>query len=149
MQTHHLFCVRQEKLKQIEEVDFEVCELKPENVPFTCDLCGFSTESKRVLRSHFQDNHTTCDTGQRKNAFNCPKDGCDKKFSKSDRLQAHLRTHEGKKPEVCPICGMELKTLRILKRHLETHNTERNQKCSYCEKAFKVSPLFYTKVQKN
>lgn len=106
---------------------------------YWCDLCGHKESSKRLLRSHMVIQHLTVESSsQKKSSFRCTKPGCEKKFNKEDRLKAHIRMHEGKKPEVCPICGMELKTLRILKRHIETHNTERNHKCSYCDKAFKT-----------
>lgn len=95
------------------ETFIEVCFLemgiKEVQKFFICDLCGLQILSKKSLKRHFDRMHlnkvgSLKDPKQKnlKKSYDrkslwCPREGCEKKFYREDRLSAHLRVHEGKK----------------------------------------------------
>ncbi|XP_048344955.1 zinc finger protein 805-like isoform X2 [Sphaerodactylus townsendi] len=61
---------------------------------------------------------------------------CGKKFSQSDNLQLHQRSHLGQKPFECSVCGKQFSQNGNLQRHLRTHIGEKPFGCSECGKCF-------------
>uniref|UniRef100_A0A182WFX4 C2H2-type domain-containing protein n=1 Tax=Anopheles minimus TaxID=112268 RepID=A0A182WFX4_9DIPT len=52
---------------------------------------------------------------------------CDRKFRFQNRLDGHLREHQGLKPAVCKICGKDFVNWKNLKRHNQEKHLQLNQ----------------------
>ncbi|XP_010900954.2 early growth response protein 2b isoform X1 [Esox lucius] len=88
-------------------------------------------KSARVRKS------TAATTGPAKEKpFTCPMENCDRRFSRSDELNRHIRIHTGHKPFQCRICLRSFSRSDHLTTHTRTHTGEKPFSCDVCGKRF-------------
>ncbi|XP_018604879.1 early growth response protein 2b-like [Scleropages formosus] len=68
--------------------------------------------------------------------FSCPAESCDRRFSRSDELTRHIRTHTGHKPFQCRICMRGFGRSDHLATHVRTHTGEKPFECEQCGRRF-------------
>ncbi|XP_044040419.1 early growth response protein 1-like [Siniperca chuatsi] len=68
--------------------------------------------------------------------FPCSVQGCERRFSRSDELNRHVRIHTGQKPFQCTICARCFSRSDHLTTHTRTHTGEKPFSCDVCGKRF-------------
>lgn len=68
--------------------------------------------------------------------FPCHVHGCERRFSRSDELNRHVRIHTGQKPFQCAICARSFSRSDHLTTHTRTHTGEKPFSCDVCGKRF-------------
>lgn len=68
--------------------------------------------------------------------YKCPIESCPRRFSRSDELTRHMRTHTGQKPFQCRICMRNFSRSDHLTTHIRTHTGEKPFACEVCGRRF-------------
>jgi len=68
--------------------------------------------------------------------YACPVENCPRRFSRSDELTRHMRTHTGQKPFQCRICMRNFSRSDHLTTHIRTHTGEKPFACEVCGRRF-------------
>ncbi|XP_028658807.1 early growth response protein 1-B [Erpetoichthys calabaricus] len=95
---------------------------------------------KTGLRPEKPSRSRKCQTGSngpaKEKPFACPMDNCERRFSRSDELNRHLRIHTGHKPFQCRICLRSFSRSDHLTTHTRTHTGEKPFSCDVCGRRF-------------
>ncbi|CAB1328238.1 unnamed protein product [Coregonus sp. 'balchen'] len=122
------------------------CQLTSPALPSTIDSILYSS----LLPDSFAQSYTpraqkaprvrkspAASTGPAKEKpFTCPMENCDRRFSRSDELNRHIRIHTGHKPFQCRICLRSFSRSDHLTTHTRTHTGEKPFSCDVCGKRF-------------
>ncbi|KAL1920882.1 uncharacterized protein VTP21DRAFT_11517 [Calcarisporiella thermophila] len=97
--------------------------------------------SKRAARASentpaFHVKHDSSD-GPASPGLRCPQ--CQKTFTRSKSLHAHLRTHINERPHACTICTRTFSRRHDLNRHVRVHTREKPYECPECQRSFSRS----------
>lgn len=73
--------------------------------------------------------------------FACTWENCNRKFSRSDELSRHKRTHTGEKKFVCAVCNRKFMRSDHLAKHVKRHTAGRLSNVKYSKGLLTKSEL--------
>ncbi|XP_063708696.1 zinc finger protein 845-like [Culicoides brevitarsis] len=93
--------------------------------PYKCDLCGFATHTKEILKRHLQ-KHVSSSSSER--CFHCKMD-----FSSISDRNEHIKTVHPSALSICDQCGEILYDKKSAETHKRHHqNTSKQFLCKRC-----------------
>ncbi|XP_033113222.1 zinc finger protein 91-like [Anneissia japonica] len=98
--------------------------------PYVCDSCGKAFPTKFKLNRHILCVHNPV------KAFACTHEGCERKFSRKDKLKDHLNTHLEVEPFKCTYCSKGFYRSDNLRDHEVLHTRNYRFKCNLCSKGY-------------
>ncbi|XP_066528682.1 early growth response protein 4 [Hoplias malabaricus] len=102
-----------------------------------CDSLLFSTAPPTGARSRARGPGRKAASGaRREKPFPCPVENCERRFSRSDELNRHVRVHTGHRPFQCRVCARRFGRSDHLTTHMRTHTGEKPFACDACGRRF-------------
>jgi len=89
-----------------------------------------------ILKEKRNDPTKKCKVPPSERPYACPVESCPRRFSRSDELTRHMRTHTGQKPFQCRICMRNFSRSDHLTTHIRTHTGEKPFACEVCGRRF-------------
>ena len=120
-------------------------QLMKYNNPMSTMESAFIPTKPRVTKagtSILKENRATplktqkCKVPPHERPYACPVENCPRRFSRSDELTRHMRTHTGQKPFQCRICMRNFSRSDHLTTHIRTHTGEKPFACEVCGRRF-------------
>lgn len=102
-----------------------------EGLEYNNMMCPLAPSSSRPSSHPLQ-----CKTPPHERPYACPKESCERRFSRSDELTRHIRIHTGQKPFECKICKRAFSRSDHLTTHVRTHTGEKPFSCDVCGRKF-------------
>jgi uncharacterized Zn-finger protein len=92
---------------------------------FTCETCGKMFCTLRQLNHHKRYHNRISVT--------CNFDGCKKTFVTKYQLSRHMKTHVGKRDQLCHLCDKSYFFFKDLQRHLDSAHKQMTFFCELCD----------------
>ncbi|CAG2110912.1 unnamed protein product [Medioppia subpectinata] len=166
--------------KRFTESDFLLAHIRVKHTkerPFVCDVCHKTFPTERCLRAHQKIHNrqqtssdymkTTTTTLRKKykekrilsangkrfrpKPYICEYIGCDKRFTESEFLLAHIRVrHTMERPFGCDVCHKTFPTERRFRTHQKIHTEDKQRfRCSWmgCDSTFRTKSCLEVHMQ--
>lgn len=111
------------------------------NKVFACDKCPAIFGKRQHLIRHMSSRHSE------DKPFQCTAEGCDKAFSRKDKLMNHQKTHSDEKPFVCQYCAKSYRYREGLRHHERSHQKQLKLFCIKCDGAFSKPSMLREHMQ--
>ncbi|KAJ8041061.1 hypothetical protein HOLleu_11764 [Holothuria leucospilota] len=129
-QTHKFLCEHCGKGFRIQRDLIKHVASHSSEKPFACSKCGKRFVFKAKLDRHVTTVHSLV------KPFVCTEQGCDKAFTRKDKLKDHMYTHSPTPPFTCSYCTKGFYRKDNLRDHEVYHTRQYKYKCNKCNKGF-------------
>ena len=117
------------------KTSLSLSEFYPSLTPKQSVLKAGSSILKEKRTNPMQSNNK-CKVPPNERPYACLVENCPRRFSRSDELTRHMRTHTGQKPFQCRICMRNFSRSDHLTTHIRTHTGEKPFACDVCGRRF-------------
>ncbi|XP_057669885.1 zinc finger protein OZF-like [Diorhabda carinulata] len=114
-------------------------EENEEKAKYQCIMCGKVFEDEHEYTSHLGTH----------DQFICKVNNCLKIYNSLRSFKEHQRSHGGKRPFLCVICGKDFASKKCLICHEKTHALIKGYKCESCNLDFSVRSNLRTHIKKH
>lgn len=115
---------------------FSSCSVASSPYPITVNQRPINRAGLSILKEKRNDPTKKAKVPPSERPYACPVENCPRRFSRSDELTRHMRTHTGQKPFQCRICMRNFSRSDHLTTHIRTHTGEKPFACDCCGRRF-------------